>query len=331
MSPTPTSLEAIAARAGVSKATVSNALNGRGRVAEATRERIRRLAEEAGYRPNLTLAALAAKRFKQLEPGELARVAVLHRGASVSREDGHFGPAFAGHGFAVEMIDTLRHADAGKLSRRLYQQGVQAVIVHRCLEDPAYFDGFDFRPFAVLSFDQRFSEHFPGYHLMRVSRMAIFFDLWRRMRERGHRRIGVVMYRHPEPRPGNERVLAALARCRERTPARERVPPLYFESFERQDLAPLAEALPRWIEKHRPDALLLFGPALLPFAAPTGLPHAVLTAAGGDTSGYGNGNEEMDEQAASFLETLIRSGKRGLPAHGLEMIVKPNWHEGRSL
>ncbi|MFP4351720.1 MAG: hypothetical protein ACLFTU_02670 [Puniceicoccaceae bacterium] len=53
--------------------------------------------------------------------------------------------------------------------------------------------------------------------------------------------------------------------------------------------------------------------------------------ASGDTSGYSNGNEETDEQAAGFLETLIRSGKRGLPAHGLEIIVKPKWHEGRSL
>ena len=328
---TPGTLTELAALAGVSKATVSNALNGRGRMAEATRERIRRLAEEAGYRPNLALASLAAKRFKQLEAGELARVAVLLRMPRPERRDIRFGSPFAGHGFTVEMVDTLRHKDPARLSRQLYRQGVQAVIVHRCLQDPAYFAEFDFRPFAVLSFDQSFCQCVPGHHLMRVSRMQIFFDLWRRMRERGHRRIGTVIYQHPEPRPGNERLLAALARCRERTPEREWVPPLFFQSLDPQDLAPLADALPRWAGKHRPDALLLFGPVLLPHAAPTGLPHALLGGAGGAISGYTTGAMEQGEQAANFLETLIRSGKRGLPTHGLEIIVKPNWHEGRSL
>ncbi|MFW5829063.1 MAG: LacI family DNA-binding transcriptional regulator [Planctomycetota bacterium] len=331
MSDTPTTLEELAALAGVSKATVSNALNGRGRMADATRARIRQLADEVGYRPNLTLASLAAKRFKPLGRGELGRVAVLMRSRSATSRDPRFGSPFTDQGFAVEMVDTLQHDDAGALSWELYQQGVQAVVIHRCLEDPAYFQDFDFRPFAVLSLDQRFSHQFPGYYLMRISRVQLVFELWRRMRERGHRRIGAVMYQDPEPRPGNERMLAALARCQERTPRLERVPPLLFSSLVPQDLAGLSDGLPRWAAQYRPDALLLFGPVLLPFATPTGLPYALLSGAVGDRSGYGPGAVEMGEQAVGVLLDMIRSGKRGVPTHGLELIVTPAWNEGRSL
>lgn len=43
----------IARRAGVSKVTVSRALNGLDEISEATRARIRRIAEEMGYSPQL--------------------------------------------------------------------------------------------------------------------------------------------------------------------------------------------------------------------------------------------------------------------------------------
>ncbi len=326
-------LQSLAEQAGVSKATVSNALNGRGRMSDRKRAEIRRLAEEAGYRPNLALAALAAKRFKTMAPGELAWVAVLTRGAYVSREDRRFGPAYGEHGFSVEIVDTLMHGDAGKLSRRLYQQGVQAVIIHRCLKDVGYFDGFDFRPFVVLSFDQSFSARFPHFNLMRISRMVIFFDLWERMRQCGYRRIGVVLYRHPptEVRIGNERVLAALARCQERTEEADRVPLLFFESFEEEAIKRVAGEMPAWVERHRPDVLLLFGPALLTAAESIGLPYAFLTNAQGRSSGYTSGEAEFSEQAASLLETMIRAGSRGPREHSFEVIVRPEWHEGESL
>ena len=52
-------LDAVAARAGVSTATVSNALNGTGRLSEATRQRVLAAAGELGYAPASTARALA--------------------------------------------------------------------------------------------------------------------------------------------------------------------------------------------------------------------------------------------------------------------------------
>ncbi|GHE44583.1 LacI family DNA-binding transcriptional regulator [Streptomyces capitiformicae] len=52
-------LGAVAARAGVSTATVSNALNGTGRLSEATRQRVLAAARELGHAPASTARALA--------------------------------------------------------------------------------------------------------------------------------------------------------------------------------------------------------------------------------------------------------------------------------
>jgi DNA-binding LacI/PurR family transcriptional regulator len=49
----------VASAAGVSATTVSHALNGKGRLPPGTRERVHRIAEELGYRPNATARHLA--------------------------------------------------------------------------------------------------------------------------------------------------------------------------------------------------------------------------------------------------------------------------------
>ncbi|WP_367281030.1 LacI family DNA-binding transcriptional regulator, partial [Thermoflexus sp.] len=54
-------LKAIAERAGVSVATVSRALNGRGQVDKATREQILRIAEELGYAPDMAARSLVLR------------------------------------------------------------------------------------------------------------------------------------------------------------------------------------------------------------------------------------------------------------------------------
>lgn len=51
----------IAQVAGVSASTVSRALSGKGRISQATRERIRKMAEELGYQPNALARGLATR------------------------------------------------------------------------------------------------------------------------------------------------------------------------------------------------------------------------------------------------------------------------------
>lgn len=59
-------LKAIAKRAGVSVATVSRALSGRGRVDPVTRQRILRIAEELGYAPDMAARSLVLRRTENV-------------------------------------------------------------------------------------------------------------------------------------------------------------------------------------------------------------------------------------------------------------------------
>lgn len=75
----------VARAAGVSKSTVSDALQGSGRVAEATRDRIRQIADELGYRPNS-----AARRLRRASTGAIG----LHLPQTATRLDYYMNLAF---------------------------------------------------------------------------------------------------------------------------------------------------------------------------------------------------------------------------------------------
>ncbi|MGW0999250.1 LacI family DNA-binding transcriptional regulator [Streptomyces sp. NPDC002523] len=71
----------VAAAAGVSVTTVSDALNGKGKLRQETRDRIRRTAESLGYRPSRT-----AQAFRQGRTGTIALV-LPHRDVSGNEHD----------------------------------------------------------------------------------------------------------------------------------------------------------------------------------------------------------------------------------------------------
>ncbi|RLV67785.1 LacI family transcriptional regulator [Streptomyces sp. CBMAI 2042] len=75
----------VARTAGVSKSTASDALQGSGRVAEATRDRVRAVAEELGYRPNS-----AARRLRRASTGAIG----LHLPQTATRLDYYMNLAF---------------------------------------------------------------------------------------------------------------------------------------------------------------------------------------------------------------------------------------------
>ncbi|MEV0885749.1 LacI family DNA-binding transcriptional regulator [Streptomyces microflavus] len=97
--------------AGVSKSTVSDALQGSGRVAEATRERVRAVAEELGYRPNS-----AARRLRRSSTGAIG----LHLPQTATRLDYYMNLAFGAVARAQEEgLDVVLLAPTGGASGRV--------------------------------------------------------------------------------------------------------------------------------------------------------------------------------------------------------------------
>ncbi|MFD7745008.1 LacI family DNA-binding transcriptional regulator [Streptomyces sp. NPDC059698] len=101
----------VARAAGVSKSTASDALQGAGRVAEATRDRVRAVAEELGYRPNS-----AARRLRRASTGAVG----LHLPATATRLDYYMNLAFGAVERAQEDgLDVVLLAPAGAAGGRI--------------------------------------------------------------------------------------------------------------------------------------------------------------------------------------------------------------------
>lgn len=101
----------VARATGVSKSTVSDALQGSGRVAEATRDRVRAVAEELGYRPNS-----AARRLRRASTGAVG----LHLPATATRLDYYMNLAFGAVERAQEDgLDMVLLAPSGAAGGRI--------------------------------------------------------------------------------------------------------------------------------------------------------------------------------------------------------------------
>ncbi|MFF8433023.1 LacI family DNA-binding transcriptional regulator [Streptomyces bacillaris] len=101
----------VAHAAGVSKSTASDALQGSGRVAAATRDRVRAVAEELGYRPNS-----AARRLRRSSTGAIG----LHLPRTATRLDYYMNLAFGAveraqeEGFDVMLLAPTGGAGGGE-------------------------------------------------------------------------------------------------------------------------------------------------------------------------------------------------------------------------
>ncbi|MFD6416100.1 LacI family DNA-binding transcriptional regulator [Streptomyces sp. NPDC060194] len=93
MTPRPATLLDVARAAGVSKSTASDALQGSGRVADGTRDRVREAAARLGYRPNS-----AARRLRRASTGAVG----LHLPRTATRLDYYMKLAFGAAARAQE-------------------------------------------------------------------------------------------------------------------------------------------------------------------------------------------------------------------------------------
>lgn len=119
------SIKSIAAGLGVSSATVSNALTGKGRVSAEMAARIRSRADELGYRPSMTARALKTGRS-----GILGLVMPDITNPLFPKLAQSVETAATAAGYGVLIADSRGHADEQTAAiERLRQRGVDGLIV----------------------------------------------------------------------------------------------------------------------------------------------------------------------------------------------------------
>lgn len=181
----------VAQRAGVSKGAVSFALNGRPGVADDTRERILRAADELGWRPNASARALSKRR-------SLAIGLVLARPPAQIGNDPYFGQLLAGmeeilavQGYALVMsVVGDEEAEVATYHRLVSDQRIDgAVLVDPRADDPRYPLMAELEIPAVVVGDPVWACSYP--HVAADERPAVL-EAVRHLIARGHRRIAHV-------------------------------------------------------------------------------------------------------------------------------------------
>ena len=338
-------LEDIARRAGVSIFTVSCALRGYGRVAPATGERIRRLAAEMGYQPNVAASLLARARGRSgVEHGRIS-IAVLRFATQTDPEtqqrDQFMRDAARAAGYTLDVFLTSQFDTPASLSRVLWARGVQGLILLTSSAPPGFrlrdMNGFEWDRFSLVKISRGFDEL--RCHTVRLSVFSQMRYALDRIAAAGYRRVGILLVTETASNDddwGRRGAIEAYRRLRRHA----------FEHLEVLAVPEVATGLPAqlegWLKDLRPDLLLAF-----PFAwrfrleeagyrmpedfAYVGLP--VLSDSEGDRGRPTSGplDDFLGQEFPAALHMLseeIAAGHRGIPDRPYEHVLPVVWQTG---
>ncbi|MEV4939869.1 LacI family DNA-binding transcriptional regulator [Streptomyces zaomyceticus] len=178
----------VAREAGLSKTTVSAALNGTGRLSPEVRERARETARTMGYRPNATARQLRAGRARLIGyvVGELADVPwTFLESPYFARLTGATAATALGRGYAMVLLP------AGSLQSEWSALPLDAVIVADPVADDRIVD--DLLAARIPVFSDRSVEGRPGAHWVDVDATAAVHRALDHFLEQGARRPALVV------------------------------------------------------------------------------------------------------------------------------------------
>jgi DNA-binding LacI/PurR family transcriptional regulator len=320
--PLPTQRD-LARRLGLSQACVSKALRGASGISDETRALVRRAAEELGYRPDPVLSALVRRRRADLQPAAIAYLRQPEVPGRILGDPyyGHVARRCAELGLRLWLIDRERDDEA--VQRRLDERNVVGVIIgHQVLKYPR------------LAWERMRAVHC-GMVVPPESGDVVAPDVaaaipatWRRMTERGYRRIAAILFSN-DARAHSEQLLAGALLALERVVGDPRRFSCWIGPLSRE-----AEAI-AWTRRRRPDAVLGYWPGIVD-ALHTGGVDAAYAAMVGDLGGRPDVAamhvpfEEIATAAVDLMVQRLRDAPgsgRGRRTHLIEMA----WRDGPSL
>lgn len=248
-----TNLREIAERAGVSVATVSRALRGRGTVSEAVEARVRKVAKDMGYKALPLLGAVLSQVRRGRGASFVGSLAIVHVPSAAQPEPVAFqrevveGARSRAEqmGFVVELFELGGLAmRPQRLGRVLEARGVRGVIVlhdHREGE----LEGFAWEKFALAQLD--YAAGSPALHTVCIDHHHTLGLALRELAARGMQRAGLAIERMKDDRLDGRWSGAFYAQARRAGMAA--VEPLVMDGWE-------GERFGAWLDEVRPDVVL---------------------------------------------------------------------------
>lgn len=259
-------LKDLADELGLSVAAVSMALRGHHRIGHATRERVRKLARRRGYRPDPALSALAAYRSQTAgrdrawsEIGLVHdwRTEHWHAGADVYRRL-HAALHREAEARGIRLVEAwlgARGNHADRVFRQLRNRGIRGLLIAPPADDP---EPHPIEPpeghFLSVTFGPR--HIYPDHHAIQFDYYENLRLAWRKLKEQGCRRIGLVCLRQHGWRVGDAWLAAYLMEQHRAGISHASMP-----VCEMNDSA----EFPRWFRAFKPDAVITLVREVLPW------------------------------------------------------------------
>lgn len=324
------SLDMLAKRAGVSKATVSRALNNRSRISPDTKERILKLAEEMGYIPDARLTELMHHLRRRKQGRDKPVLALLYssvEGLDYSAKGGRNvinGIVQRIHdiGYTLDYFNLKSdEMTPARISQIMWNRGIEGVLVHP-LERPHELNGLHWHKFCWVAV---------GYSILGplMNRVAIDYKqvVWMAVTkclEDKRRRIG--LFTTPNL---NERTMHHY-RCswlgyRDLVP--DQLSPFLICSFDEE------EKIRTWITEQKLDTVLAPGDGtterITQVIDTMGLQIKVVNLSVSNPEQCAEGvyldDIELGKMAVDFLVQQIQTKQKGLPQYPKTIMVSGVW------
>ena len=334
-------LKDIARTANLSVAAVSMALRNHPSLPQHTIERVKRIAEELGYRPDPVLSALSAHRARMKHQSNVSVIAFI---TNWSTRDGwlespgarqlftHASAQADRLGYDLQPFWARQHGGfSPRLSQVLQARGIRSVILAPA-ENEAETNDMDWTPFTVVSLEPpALDARLPHAGLSHYNNVL---RCWHELSDRGITRVGFIS-RGDSPEFTQGQGLAAHAYQQSRCcPPHDRIPDLNLS----KDTP--ADQLRTWLQTHRPVAVISSEPIhhLLPKTSLLKPPDQfsyvslnVLSEEAADVSGIDPG---MDRLGETVVETLNQLQQRGLTGQNISPVgtqITGIWRDGSTL
>lgn len=343
-------LSDIARHAGMSKTTVSLALRNSPSVSKATRERIRSLAEELGYRRNFAQAEAAAHRWKS-HPRFRGTLAYLHFprrwGEPLTEKGGPEAAArFAGFSSNAERLsykaeffslNSITHCS--RIHLTLQNRGIHGICLGPVF-DPATLDALHLSDFSVVS--AHTGTIATPFHQVRFDWFEAFRTVIEKVVQRGYRHIGVALLDDTNA-PTTEQLFAgALYHAHLLQPKGVEVVTRMFQNRSNSDQATDLDqdTFLQWVADHHFDAIIGFnslfyrwlGPSQRQPTGPIGFAAIIARAQSRfNVSGTFEEAGRAGRVALVKLHGLLDVAQTGLPRSTRIELLRLPWHESDTL
>lgn len=333
----------IAARIGVSHATVALALRNHHRISEKRRKQVQQVAAKMGYAPDPMLASLASYRA-QMQPAKMQNVVawINHweqpeklRGAHREFEAYWQGAEKAARrfGYRLEEIRWESKFTARRFEQILLTRAIRGVLIPPHQTPPDWGD-FGWTKFSVIRFG--LSVPTPDSHLVTSDQLRAVLMAVKKINDLGYQRIGLVVPEDSDRKLGGN-FIGGFSSAQQFYQLAILPPLLTEESFYLHQPEKAMKLLDKWLTRYRPDALLN-SVAILPqmlrklgYRIPQDIAVAGTSIDVPLDAGIDQHSEAIGRMAVEMLVSQINLNERGEPTDPARILIESRWRDGSSL